>query len=266
MDEHQNSEVTKKTASEGTSSTVKGQDVGNKKTIISILVVMVLIFGALEFSGTTSILSGSKVLATVNGEKIRQSEFDTRLNQILSSPQAGAINIDDPGIRALAEEQVLNEMINTRLLLQVAVDSGFTTTDEAIQAEYDLIVNGLGGAEILAEELQKANLTEKTFRESLAEQLVIEQYIDDNIDPYSLIVSSEEIDAFYEQISGQEGVPPLSEIKDQIERQLLSDKQQTAVLDLVESLRSAADIEITGQTTEDEETTEDVGEGIETEE
>lgn len=216
-----------------------------KKIAIAILAVAVLIIGALEFSGKTNVLSGTRTLATVNGDKITEAEFDKRLNQILSSPQAQAFNLDDPAFRAQVEEQVLNEIINTKLLLEAAIDAGFTATEEETQAEYDLIVERLGSEEILNTELENGGLTNREFRENVHDQIVIQKYIEGQIDLEAFVVSPEEIAAFYDQISGTEGIPPVEDIRPQIESQLLSEKQQEAIGELITTLRDGASIEYT---------------------
>lgn len=214
-----------------------------KKILLALVVVVLLIGGALAVSGKLSFLEGAKTLAVVNGEKIKQAEFDVRLNQILSSPQAQALNLDDPSVRDQVEQSVLDEIINTRLLLNAAINAGYTASDEDVQNEYDQIVDRLGSADILAGELEKGGIDDAKFRQNIHDQLIIQQYIDSQVDPASLEVTDDDVNAFYDQIKDQDGVPPLEDIRSQIEDQLTSEKQQTAVGDIITSLRDGADIE-----------------------
>lgn len=246
MEEEQNTEEKVAEVVEKAETSASPQDSGINKTVLSIVVVVILIFGALEFSGKTNIFGGGKALATVNGEKITQSEFDVRLGQILSSPQAQAFNLDDEELRAEIEQQVLDEIINTRLLLQAAANNGFTTTSERVTEEYDLIVERLGGVPELQKELEAGGITENEFLQNIEDQIVIQQFIDDNVDPISLVVSEEDIATFYESISGQEGIPPLADIEPQIRGQLASEKQQNAVSELITGLRSTGEVIILG--------------------
>lgn len=226
-------------------SNTKGGENSMKRNVVSIVVAAIVILGALELSGTVNLFGGLKTVATVNGEKISQAEFDTRLEQILNSPQAQALSLDNPLIREQVRQQVLTEIINTKLLLQAASKAGFSASDEEVQTEYDLILERFGSQELLNQELANGGIDMKQFRENIHDQIVIQRYLDANTDLSTITVTDEEIADFYEQVTaGQEDVPSLEEIRPQIEQQLLIQKEQVEVGNIILELRDTAEIDI----------------------
>lgn len=251
-EEKQKTEEKVKEVSEKEESVSTPSNGDTKKTLISIVIGLVLVIVALELSGTTS-LFGSSAVATVNGEKITQEQFDTRVAQIFSTDQAQLIDLEDPALRKSIEDQILDEIVNTRLLLQKAGEEGFVATDAEVETEYQLILERLGSElntslekeDLLRTELVKNGLTETSFRENIADQLIIEQYFSSVIDDASLTPAEEEIDKYYLQLTeSQEGVPPLDEIRTEIETQIISQKRQLAIGGVIEELRTEADITI----------------------
>ncbi len=242
--------VVEEQSTDSAEETTTASSVDNKKLLVALVVVVVLIVGALELSGTTSMF-GSKAVAVVNGEKISQADFDARVNQIFASDQAQFFNLEDPALRASIEEQILNEIINTRLLIQRANEAGFNATDAEVETEYQLILDRLGSelnteeekTELLAEELARNSLTNAEFRDNIRDQLIIEQFLTSQIDETLLVATEEEIRLFHEQLdASQQGVPALVEIRAEIESQIISQKRQQAVGDIILSLRDEADI------------------------
>lgn len=217
----------------------------NRNIAISVVIVVIAVVVALDFTGTISLFNLQSAAVVVNGEKIKQSEVDKRIEQVLSSPQAQTVDTTDPTLLAQVREQVLNELINTAILLQAAEEAGIVSDPEAVEAEYQLAVTQNGGEEALAEQLSAGGISIAEFRENLRDQFIIREFITANTTIFSASVTEEEVSEFYEQISaGQEGTPPLSEIRSQIEAQLVGDKQQVELDAFIATLREAAEIEI----------------------
>jgi len=245
-------ETTEGAPTEQSQATDKPRGGDSKKTLISIIVVIVLIIGALEFSGTTS-LFGGRAIATVNGEKITQTEYDLRISQIFNSEQAQLFDLEDPALRKSIEDQILTEIVNTKLLIQKATEAGFVSTEAEVETEYQLILNRMGSElntpeekqELLEVELAKNGLEGGSFRKNIGDQLIIEQYFSSLIDESTLTPTEEEVAQYYTQLNAsQEGVPALEEIRVEIETQIISQKRQQAVGGIIENLRTEADIVI----------------------
>ena len=218
----------------------------NKNIAISVIIVVIALIVVLDFNGTISLFNLQPTAVVVNGEKIKQSEIDKRIKQILSSPQAQGIDTTDPTLLTQVRQQVLNELINTAILLQAAEEAGIVSDPEAVEEEYQLAVTQNGGEEALTEQLSIGGISIAEFRENLRDQLIIREFITVNTTIFSQSVTEEEVAEFYEQITAsQEGVPPLSEIRLQVETQLIGNKQQVELDTFIATLREAALIDIT---------------------
>ena len=222
----------------------------NKKVMtVSVIVAIIIILGALEVSGTTHFVmpfvNQFRAVAYVNGEKITKSEFEARKEQILNSPQAQQLNLSDPTVLSNIESQILDEMINTDLLLQEAGKAGITASADDVQKQYDDIATRLGGEDKLLAELKNNNLSHDGFLKNIGDQLVIESLLSQNVSTSTITVSDEEIQTFYDQnVKGQDGAPALAEISSQIRDQISSQKQQLLVNDYIDGLRASSSIQI----------------------
>jgi peptidyl-prolyl cis-trans isomerase SurA len=185
------------------------------------------------------------VLAVVNGDQILQKEVDTRIDEAKQALITQGVDLSDPAVRTQIEAQIVDDIINVKLLTKGAEDAGVTLEAGAVDSEIENYVLQAGSEEAFNSQLGQAGLTLDSFREQLSKQLVIQTYISQNVGADSITVTDEEVIALYDQVAtGQGGVPPLAEVRDQIEAQLMSDKQQQAVQDFISSLREGAEITI----------------------
>ncbi len=216
-----------------------------KGVTIALIIALILIIGALETKGKINLFDSSPVVAVVNGEKITQAELDKRMEQILATPAAQGVDMSDPAISAELTEQVLEELISTKILLASAKESGISVTDEDVDAEIALIVEQLGGEEAFNTELANVNLTIAELQKNIHNQLTIQRYIDGNVVTEGLTATDEEIQTLYDQAVAAGGeVPQLEEVKTHIEAQIISQKQQEVAGEFIASLRAAALVEI----------------------
>ena len=222
----------------------------NKKVLtVSVIVAIIIVFGALEASGTTHVVmpfvNQFQAVAYVNGAKISKADFEARKTQILNSPQAQQLDLNDPNVLSNVEGQILDEMINTELLLQEAKKAGITATDDEVEQQYNDIATRFGGEDKLLAELQKNDLTHDGFLKNISDQLAIEALLNQNISTDTITASPEEIQTFYDQnVKGQDGAPPLKDIETQIKDQIVSQKQQLAVNDYIDGLRASSTIQV----------------------
>jgi len=243
IDKESNFKSEPSVASSGVSASRKNY---NKNIAISVVIVVIAVFVVLNFTGTNNLFNIQPAAAVVNGEKIKQSDVDNRIDQILSSPQAQGVDTTDPTVLEQVKQQVINELINTALLLQAADRAGIVSDSEAVETEYQLAVTQTGGEEEFKEQLSASGTTVTEFRANLRDQLIIREYLTANTTIFSISVTDEEVNQFYEQISvTQEGIPPLDEIRSQVERQLIGSKQQVELDAFITTLRDDALIEIT---------------------
>lgn len=114
-------------------------------------------------------------VATVDGQKI----FQTELNQALRE-QYGA--------------EVLDTLINNKIIALEAEKEGITVSDNAIRAEYDELVESYGGKEALQEALDANGLTVESVKDNIRMYQLTKDVIAKSID-----ISDEELQHYFEE-------------------------------------------------------------------
>lgn len=226
----------------------------NKNVIISVLVVIVLIVaGYLLLGRKTTKPVEQKVdsVATVNGVAIPKTAFETQLANALDTVKAQGVDTTNEAKLAEIKTQVLNDLISNELVNQGVAKAGIKVTPEEVETQFQAILKQAGGAEGLAKELTKSNLTEAQLRENISKQLAVQAYLLQNIDVKSITVSDDEIAQFYTDYSkaqkdaGEKTIPALKELSEQIKQQIIANKQQALIVNFVATLRAAAKVETT---------------------
>ncbi len=127
-----------------------------------------------------------EVIATVNGDPITQNELAT---QIALLPE--------PYQQLFTEEQVLQEIIDERLLMQEGARQGIVVSDEDVDAAYqELLVQSQLTEEQLLANLQSFGLDNDDLKNMLHRQLMISRVLNTSVN-VNLSVSEEEVKRFY---------------------------------------------------------------------
>ncbi len=185
------------------------------------------------------------VVATVNGVDLTRAEYNRIRQQVLQNAQQMGMDINDPETTSQIDAQATDTLVNTELIRQAAMAAGSTASQEEIEARFAEIVAQVGGEEALADSLQQLGLTEESLRADVEQELIIQQFLESAIDTDGLTASEEEIDELYEASGGAEaGLPPIDEVRPQIEQQILANKENELINELVESLRADAEIDV----------------------
>ncbi|MDX1608160.1 MAG: SurA N-terminal domain-containing protein [Candidatus Spechtbacterales bacterium] len=222
----------------------------NKKTMMivgAVLVAVLAIGGAAYYSGALPFLGGStsEVLARVNGEEITRAQLDSRIEQNRTVYENQGANLDDPATYAQVEKQALDFLINETLILQAATDQGITATTEEVQGQFDETTGNFESEEALEQALVENSLTRELLRTNIERRLVVEKYIDANVNEEAANVSEEEVQEFYDNYQAQNPeAPALDELRPQIEQLLREQKVQKEVEGIVQELRENANIEV----------------------
>lgn len=137
-------------------------------------------------------------------------------------------------------QTVLDEMVNERLLGQLAKKEGITVTSEDIQKERDALKERLGGEENLQTALQQYGLTEadlnsqitlKLYQQRLAEKL------------FKVEVSDEEVKTFFDDNKTLYEGKKFDDVKGEIKESLKQQKLQQEFSQWFEEQRKAAQIQ-----------------------
>ncbi|HOQ68477.1 MAG TPA: SurA N-terminal domain-containing protein, partial [Anaerolineaceae bacterium] len=105
----------------------------------------------------------------VNGEGILLSEYESELSRL----QAALTELGQEMTLEEQKERVLGNFTDELLLAQAAGKSGFTVTDEEVQARIDRLATDMGGAEKLAEWQSTNGYTDETFRVALKRAIAV---------------------------------------------------------------------------------------------
>ena len=114
-----------------------------------------------------------RVVAVVNDQVILKSELDQRVAEITSQIEAQGTALPPENV---LRKQVLNQMVMTRLELQMADNKGISVSDDIINQNLSRIAerNNLTLAQLPAK-LQEQGINYADFRKDLRDQLIIRQ-------------------------------------------------------------------------------------------
>jgi peptidyl-prolyl cis-trans isomerase SurA len=192
------------------------------------------------------------VVATVNGEEITKDEFTSvyegQLQQMAMQQQTTGQEVD----QAALKEQVANQLVDNRLLLQGATEAGIEPTDADIDATLEEIAkqNGLGSADEVVSALEEQGMSEEDVRKDAASQFTLTAYIEQEAEVTE--PTDEELKQQYDALVAQQEeaggdtsqVPPFEEIKPQLAQQSVTQQQNEAATTLAAELREAGDVTI----------------------
>lgn len=224
--------------------------------IVAVIVLLLLAGAAYVFMNSdkmAGVTGGGGVLASVNGTPITEDEVTERISHAKTGLEAQGLNLEDPQTRDLLRSQALEEIINERVVLADAQAKGVVVTDAEVDTQFNDIRSRFETEAQFTEELGKNQFTPETLRENVRRELLIQKYVAQISEASTLTVSEEEVTAFYDQLKGQnESLPPLTELRAEIEVQLKNQKLAGVVQQIVAELRSKADVQINAGTSAQE--------------
>ena len=103
----------------------------------------------------------------------------------------------------------------------------------------------VGGEEVLSARMAELGIDQNKLQQDIKDELLIQKLLDAVFEEKNIEISEEEIKVAYDAAGGVEaGLPPLDEVRPEVEGQLRSAKEQTIVSDLLTEIRDDADIQI----------------------
>ena len=177
------------------------------------------------------------VMAEVNGYKVLRSELDKAYNiQVARAPQKPS-STQEEALRL----QILDQIIQTRMILQRAEKLGVKTSPDDVQAQLTK-AKGAFTQEQFQKNLKDIGLTEDEYKTYLEHGITVDKVIEKEIKP-KVNISEAEVNAFYDQHKAQ--IPPSadqSEVKRQIREKLRSELEQVLKVAYTEDLRNGAEV------------------------
>lgn len=195
------------------------------------------------FAPITNYLKSGEAVALVNGVEISRLDYDSTLRQLTANTTQQGVDVTDPTILGDLKNQAIESLVNTEILRQTAIAAGGEVLAEDIDARYSQIESSIGGPEALEARMKELLVTKAMLRRDIENDLLIQAYLDKNVDRSIVTVSDEEVTALYEQAAAAGNqLPPLTEIRDQVEAQIRFNKEQAQVAQYVDDLRQNAEV------------------------
>ena len=212
----------------------------NRLATLLVLMTLALLLGACSNESTDK--KENKVVAKVNGESIKEDEYKNELELTSATYEQQGMSMDemDAEMKDQVEAAVLDQLINTKLVLQTAEKDGIKIGEKQINEEMGKVKSQFEDDAEYKAALKENKLTEEKFNEQIKQQLTINAYLEQHIGEVK--VSEEEVKGFYDQYKEQaaaaeQETPPYEEIKPQLEEQVIAQKKTEKVNELIENLR-----------------------------
>jgi foldase protein PrsA len=174
-----------------------------RKSVKVIVYVVVVAFAAsllyIGYSGQLPV-GGAALgapVATVNGEKLSSQEFTELYLQVVGLQEAAGRSVPGSQVEAL-KAQLLNQMINGKLVLQAAKQARLKVTRQEIDQAYGEYVKQYPSEKDFRETLKQRGLSAREFRERLLNQKLVEKMVEQV--QSSAQVDEAELTKAYEQV------------------------------------------------------------------
>lgn len=210
-----------------------------KKIAIGILALGVLGAIAVFFLNDAD----RKSVAKVNGESIPQGEFTKFESQILAQQGVDTTTLDEESKKQI-QTMVLDMLISQRLLTQGAKKANLEVTNEEVEAQFAAVKSQFPDEAAFQEILKTEELTEKEVKEQIEKDLLIQKYLDQELNLASIEVTDQEIAEAYKVVSATQEIGTLEEVKENIKEYVSGQKQQQLIAEFVQKLRTEAEVEI----------------------
>lgn len=139
----------------------------------------------------------SDKVAEVNGSAVSRQAFDAEINSIMQRFSSAGQN---PTQAQMADinKAVLDKLIDGELLYQESQKNGFTVDNAAVNSELEKLKKQLNSSEEFKKALENWGITEEGYKEELAKNMAIQQFIEKQFIEKA-VISEEETKSFYDE-------------------------------------------------------------------
>ncbi len=188
-------------------------------------------------------VADDEVVAHVNGEALLGSAYNSVYDFVLMDMIQYGQNINDEQVQSMIKEQALEIVIGNKLLVQDAANKGYEVQDNEVQEELKNIKSQFENEQAFQTALEQSNLTMEELELQIREDLMIEKYIENEIEKSE--VSNEEVQNYYDQFfGGGEDSPSFEEVEELIREMIQFQDMEAKLIELVNVLKENSDIEI----------------------
>lgn len=192
-----------------------------------------------------------QVVAVVNGQKISKKTFADAFRQQLQSAAAQGAQSGAPVDQDQLKKQTVESLVSTELLAQAAAKRNLGASGKEVDARLTELAgqNQMKPAQLL-QALQAQGLGEAAVRDQIGTQVAVEKLV--KAEGGDTKPTEQEVKKYYAQVKAQQAgaegqaqqVPPLKQVRPQIEQQLASQKQAEVAQQLVQRYRRAGKVTI----------------------
>jgi hypothetical protein len=186
-----------------------------------------------------------KAVAVVNGVDIKTADYERTLDMLKAELEQQDVDLNSEEGKAQAkglEEQAIDQLVTTEVLLQQANKKGYTVSEEDVDEEIGKMREQYG--EQFKEMLEMNQMTEESLEKLIRENKLIMAYMDGALG--EITVTDEEMKKYYDDYSQQseEEIPEYDEVEDQIEKFVKSEKEYEKTTALINELKDNSEITI----------------------
>ncbi|HEY4496420.1 MAG TPA: SurA N-terminal domain-containing protein [Candidatus Paceibacterota bacterium] len=212
--------------------------------LVVFIVIVAAIIAVGYFLMKPGVISGKSV-AVVNGQKIMRLVYDERYAQLAASITFQGQSATTTEAQAEIKNQTLDNLVTETLLLQAAEKEGIKADEKAVDTMFSQNKSQFPDETAFQKALTDQGQTENTFKEFLIRDNIIRQYLLAHIDLSSAIATKEEVTTLYNQaVLNDKNIPPLDQVRSQVENQIIQIKQQQLITDFIQQLKASSTIEI----------------------
>jgi hypothetical protein len=212
----------------------------NKKIVAGILGLI----GVLVIAGVFFFINNQKkdYVALVNNQSIPREDFEKLESQIFEQ-QGLDKQSQDEETKKMVQDQALDILIAQELLKQVSSNGNFEVTDTEVDAQFSDLKLQFGDEQIFNDMLKTENISEDTIKTQIREGILIEKYLNQQLNLSAITATQEEILEAYNLISATQEIGELKDVQTDIERYVVDQKQQQLIGLHIEDLKKGANIQ-----------------------
>ena len=215
----------------------------NKPLLLATSIAILLLAGAGYYVYIDKYFHGGTV-AVVNGERIYLNELNENFELVKRSASLQGYDVTDAEFVSQVRAQALDVLIQNTLVSTAAKKAGVTVSNDEVKVKLDELIAQVGGDEALTGRLGELGLDRAKFEANVEERLLADKYIESVTDIEDITATDDEINALLATIPKDgPNLPPADVLRDEAKQQIVSDKQQKLITDLLQKLRDEAKIE-----------------------
>jgi hypothetical protein len=207
------------------------------KTVIIGLVILVLAVVAFVWIIRMPASYKRVVVAKVNSQEITDADVQEMMN--LASPwfKNSGVDITDRAVNDKMKKEALAVLVDDALMAQDAQTLGISTSTEAIEGAYNQAIASFPSKDEFTKSLGEIGLTEEGLHKKIADQMLIETYLENRLSLSTVSASDAEINAIYPSVAsqlpaGQSEADSRNAVKDAIIKQKIQSSQTQLLAEL----------------------------------